>query len=76
MRISVPIDGTPTDLMFTPNWEDQKAGTQMWGRRSALSLSMLCAAVSAWETALPQCSRDRNWYPNSGCGERATSPAT
>ena len=55
------MDGTPTDLMLTPNWEDQKAGTHMCGRRSVLALIMLCAAISACATALPQCSRERNW---------------
>ncbi len=70
------MGGTPTDLMFTPNIDDQKAGIHRCGRRSAPWQIMLCAAVSACATALPQCSSDRNWYPKSACGERATSPAT
>ena len=36
MTTSSPMDGTPTDLMLTPNWEDQKAGTSRCGRRSRL----------------------------------------
>jgi len=41
-------DADPTATLYSP-------------QRSVLSLSMLCAAIRAWETALPQCSRDRNW---------------
>ena len=29
--ISSAYGGTPTDLMLTPNWIDQNAGTEMWG---------------------------------------------
>src|SRR6516225_2121841 len=74
--ISSPNEGTPTDLILTPNCPDQLVGTIRWARRSSSSLTMLCAATAAPSTALSQCSIDRNWYPNSTCGERATSPAT
>src|SRR5215469_2594541 len=68
--------GTPTDLMFVPNCCDQNTGVARCGQWSPGRLTMLCAATSAWVTALPQCSSARNWYPYSGCGKRATSPAT
>lgn len=53
--------GTPTDLMLTPNWADQKYGVHGCGRRRSPGLIMLWAPTSACATALPQCSRDRNW---------------
>ena len=67
--------GTPTDLMSTPNWLDQNTGSDRCGQRRACPVTMLCAAISAWATAFPQCSSARNWYSYTGCGKRATSPA-
>src|SRR5215469_3432651 len=62
--------------MFTPNCCDQNTGVARCGQWSPGGLTMLWAATSAWVMALPQCSSARNWYSYSGCGNRATSPAT
>src|SRR6516164_27655 len=72
--ISSPKEQTPTDLMLTPNWPDQNAGSGRCGQRSASRLTMLCAATAAPRTALSQCSSVRNWYPYSTWGKRAMSP--
>src|SRR5262245_57565943 len=74
--ISLPNGQTPTDLMFTPNWPDQNAGSGRCGQRSASRLTMLCAATAAPRTALSQCSSVRNWYSYSTWGKRAMSPTT
>jgi hypothetical protein len=53
--------GTPTDLMLVPNCADQNTGLARCDHRSAGVLIMLCAAIWAWVTALPQCSSASNW---------------
>src|ERR1700722_6656712 len=65
MTISSANGPTPTPLMLTPNWPDQKAGSGRCGRRSGSRLTMLCAATLPPKTALSQCSSTRNWYSYS-----------
>ena len=67
--------GTPTDLMLSRTASTRRRARSHAPGGPGSCAIMLCAATSARTTALPQCSRARNSYPYSACGNRATSPA-
>jgi hypothetical protein len=65
---SSAAEGTPTDLMFTPNWLDQKAGTATCGRREAAAQTIL------WAATVPHCPNVPTPESGSQRGDAGSAP--